>query len=147
MITEVSSVLPAPAEKVWRLLKRSDTLLYVTEGKTTFEHHLFPEQWERGVVEQVRVRSSGLPFAFGYEILFTEIDDANMVMKTREKGGPIAQWSHTMRVEPLSQNSCLYTDELDIIGRFFLTRMVVADAVRYYEYRHKRWLQLLQEQE
>ncbi|WP_344451232.1 hypothetical protein [Actinocorallia aurantiaca] len=70
------------------------------------------------------------------------LDEAARSMRTREHGGPVRTWNHTLRVEPLSEDSCRYSDTVDIdAGR--LTPLVTAFAEVFYGHRHRRWRKLV----
>jgi hypothetical protein len=61
---------------------------------------------------------------------------------THEYGGLLTAWDHTLRVEPIDEHRCRYSDTVAIdAGR--ATRLVAAIAVGIYRYRHRRWHKLV----
>ena len=57
--------------------------------------------------------------------------------------GPFASWCHTHAVEPLDDNSCLYTDSIDYrlplgrLGELFAGRLVRRKLEKMFAYRHQ----------
>ena len=64
-------------------------------------------------------------------------------MLTNERGGPVRMWNHRIKVEPLSERRCLYTDELELRAGV-LTAFVWLIAHLFYRYRQMRWRNLAQ---
>ncbi len=144
MRVTVSSEFDISAEQAWGLVTRPDTLQFITKGLIGFRplDGGFPEFWQEGKTERVRLLLGGLIPASEYHICFTRIDEQARELLTNEAGGAITQWDHLMTIDPLAENRCRYTDSIDIeAGR--LTRSVCAYAKFFYRYRQRRWLKLI----
>ncbi len=143
MRAKISSVLNAPAEKVWLLVKKSSTLLYITKGFLGFagaEH--FPNEWREGTTERTRLLFFGFLPAWKHRLSFQKISDSERVLYTNEGGGLVPTWNHLISVEPLSAYTCRYTDDVEIKAGL-LTPLVWLYAEILYHYRQWRWRSLL----
>ena len=135
----LSTRLRAPADAIWDALQKSASLRYVTSPLLGFRGDL-PECWsEAGEVIRVeRLMLFGLVPAWGHEIRIVHRDDERREVLTSEKGGPVTTWNHRIHLEPLSETTCRYTDEVEIrAGR--LTPLVWLFGHLFYRYRQMRW--------
>ncbi len=75
-----------------------------------------PRRWPgRGEVVRVeRLLLLCVVPAWSHELRFVRLDDEEREMLTNERGGPIRKWNHRIRVEPLSERLCQYTDEVEV---------------------------------
>lgn len=144
MKARITTQLPASQTRVWKLLKKSSTLVFVTEKWVTFKSvNPFPEEWEVGVPIITEVLMFGRPPGSPYAFTFEQIDPRRYRMRTRESGGLVKEWIHTMYTEAVSDDCCRYTDVVEVDAGL-LTPMLWLYVKLYYRYRHKRWLELLQ---
>ncbi|UTM37873.1 hypothetical protein MX572_03365 [Rhodococcus pyridinivorans] len=135
--------LPTSADRVWEAMLSPVTFLYVVRG-------LFgmPALAGRATPLREGERGSGwlwvlhvLP-AYRHTIEVVEVDPATRTVRTREHGGVLRQWNHTLHVEPVGENLCRYSDVVDIdAGR--LTPVAVAVAGVLFRYRQRRWHRLV----
>ncbi len=63
------------------------------------------------------------------------------VVETAEGGGPVKKWNHRLTFEPLTDNSCRYTDHVEIEAGL-MTPSVWLFAATFYRYRQARWRSL-----
>jgi hypothetical protein len=135
-----SSDLPIPAERVKDLLLKSSTFVFVTWPLLAVSGDL-PEQLTLGARADVRLWLFSLIPLNRHVIEVVEVDEDAGIARTREHGGAIKRWNHTLRVEPTGPDSCRYTDEVDIDAGS-ATPVVAAFARVLFAYRHSRWRQL-----
>lgn len=139
----MTSELPASADQVWSLVKRSNTLLYVTKGLLGFAGAArFPVEWHQGLTAETRLLFFGVTPAWKHRLMFEEVSDAKRELLTREGGGVVPIWNHLIRVEELNERQCRYTDSVEIKAGP-LTLLVWLYAQVFYRYRQWRWRSLL----
>jgi ligand-binding SRPBCC domain-containing protein len=144
---KISSVLNAPADKVWALVKRSDTLFFVTRGFLGFSGaDSFPTEWREGSTETTRLLFFGLVPAWKHSITFQEVDASKRVILTKEGGGLVPVWNHLIQVAPGQSETCIYTDDVEVRAGV-LTFLVWLYAHIFYRYRQYRWRTLLRRTE
>ncbi|OBK51839.1 hypothetical protein [Mycobacterium kubicae] len=139
----VETILPTSADRVWSAMLSPATFLYVCKG-------LFGFPALAGRTEALRLgeRGTGWLFAFHaipayrHTIEVVEVDEASGTIRTREHGGVLKAWNHTLHVEPLGHESCRYSDTVDIDAGS-MTGAVVALANGIYRYRQRRWRKLV----
>lgn len=135
--------LEASAEKVFALLKRSSTLVFVAGTMIHYSEGDLPVFWQTGKKINIRPRLFGLFAATDHFVEFTKIDEDNFIITTRETGEDITSWNHTMLVRPLSSMVCEYTDVVEIEASTYIYLF----AQIFYWYRHRRWVKLLKQLE
>jgi hypothetical protein len=129
---------------VWETLKQVDTLRYVTRGLLGFRP-LGPVQETLRGGETVRVRLlffHVIP-AWAHEIHVVSVDEQARRIETREHGGGVKTWNHTLTVEAAGAGQSRYTDRIEIDAGA-TTRLVWAYANLFYRYRQWRWRRLAQ---
>lgn len=136
----VSTILPRPAKAIWELLLLKESFLYVTRGLMSYRD---TEQWpERmfteGTTLTTQVRLFGLGPAFPHHVQIIRVDEARGEIETKENGGLVRIWNHQMRVEPVSESQCRYTDRIDLHAGL-ITPLVWMFAMGFYRYRQWRW--------
>lgn len=142
MVARITTELDAPANKVWMLLKRVQTFLYVTRGAMRIsEVEAWPEEQYEGLKVRGRIWFLHLVPGWKHEILVSCIDEDCRELRTRERGGCVKVWNHLLKVEPLSERRSRYTDEIEIDAGF-LTPVVWVFAHLFYRYRQARWRSL-----
>jgi ligand-binding SRPBCC domain-containing protein len=140
---KVSTTFNSSADKVWALVRRSDTLLFITRGFLGFsQSEKFPTQWQEGSTENTRLLFFGHIPAWKHSITFQEINDSNRVLYTQEGGGLVPVWNHLIQVTPVQNGTCVYIDDVDVKAGL-LTILVWLFANVFYRYRQLRWRLLL----
>lgn len=138
----VETILPATANRVWSAMLSPATFLYVCKGLFGF-----PSLAGRTEPLYACERGTGWLFAFHvipayrHTIEVVEVDQATGTIRTREHGGLLKAWNHTLHVEPLDDRSCRYSDTVDIDAGL-ATSFVAAMATGIYRYRQRRWRKL-----
>ena len=144
MRAKISSKFPVSADEVWILVKKSSTLLYVTKGFLGFagsEH--FPSEWREGSTESTRLLFFGFLPAWKHDLKFHKVNNIERVLYTNEGGGLVPTWNHCIKVEPLNENTCCYTDDVEI-NAGVVTPLVWLYSNIFYRYRQWRWYSLLE---
>lgn len=139
----VETTLPTSAERVWSAMLSPATFLYVCKG-------LFGFPALAGRTESLRTGERGTGWLMAFHVIpayrhtieVTEVDEATGTIRTREHGGVLKAWNHTLHVEALQADSCRYSDTVDIDAGF-LTGAVVVIANGIYRYRQRRWRKLV----
>jgi hypothetical protein len=144
----VSTELPADADRVWAAMKQPATFLYVIRG-------LLGMPALAGRSEPVRPGEAGSGWLFAFHVVpayrhtieVVEVDEESRTLRTHEHGGVLRRWDHVLHAEPVSDPGadgprCRYSDTVTIdAGR--LTPVVAATAVGIYRYRQRRWHRLV----
>lgn len=142
MIAKITTELEAPAEKVWALVKRKQTFLYVTRGLLGLPAAMsWPEEWRESEEETGRIWFFHVIPGWKHTLRTGSIDESGYELRTQEDGGFVKAWNHLLKVEPLSEERSRYTDEVEIDAGAF-TPMVWAFAHFFYRYRQARWRSL-----
>lgn len=142
MIARITTDLDSPAEKVWALLKRTQTFQYVTRGMMRIpEADSWPSEHSEGLKLRGRIWFFHFIPGWEHEINVGSVDEDGLQMRTRESGGFVRVWNHLLKVERLSDGRSRYTDEVDIKAGV-LTLVVWAFAHLFYRYRQARWRSL-----
>jgi ligand-binding SRPBCC domain-containing protein len=141
MIFRRSTMLDAPPERVWELVKRADTFLYVTRpflGVGGVD--VWPETLDEGESFGGRLLGFGFIPLWRHEIVLVKMDEAAREIYTNEHGGPVPKWNHRITVEA-ADGRTRYTDEIEIGGLFApLTWLFCAT---FFRYRQMRWKKLV----
>lgn len=145
---QVTSTFPAAPERVWWLLLRKETFLYITRGMMSFQDS---ETWPETLMEQdvslsLRLRLFDFGLWMPHHIRFVEVDPERRVIQTREQGGMIRLWGHRMTLEPDGAGGTRYTDRVDLEAAV-LTPFVWLFARAFYRHRHRRWQEWLRARE
>ncbi|EHB47840.1 hypothetical protein MycrhDRAFT_5966 [Mycolicibacterium rhodesiae JS60] len=139
------TVLPTNAERVWQAMLSPATFLYLCKG-------LFTMPALAGRVEPFRAGESGTGWlfvlhivpAYRHTIEVLDVDAATHTVRTRERGGLLKAWNHTLHVEAIDDRTCRYSDTVDIdAGR--ATALAVAVANVIFRYRQRRWHRLVRQ--
>ena len=146
MKVSISSNINVSADEVWKLVKRSSTLLYVTRGLMGFKSLAsdLPSEWQQGNTEKLRIMLFGIIPAWSHQISFKEISNSKMTMLTHESGGVVETWNHNISVKPVDKNNCYYTDDVEIKAGIF-TPIIWLYAHFFYRYRQLRWRLLVKQ--
>lgn len=138
----VHTDLPTTADKVWEAMQHPASFLYVTRG-------LFGFPALTGRTDAVRPgeRGTGRLMLFHliplsrHTIHVVEVDPSTRTLRSREHGGFLRAWNHTLHVEPTGDGTCRYSDTVDIDAGP-LTGLVALAATGIYRYRQRRWHRL-----
>src|SRR5688500_10759733 len=138
----VETELDAPASRVWAAMQHPATFLYVCRG-------LIGIPQLAGRSEPFREGESGTGWLFLFHlvplsrhaILLESLDDAGMTMRSREHGGMLRAWHHTLHAEALPAGRTRYSDTVEIDAGL-LTPVVARVSVGIYRYRQRRWRRL-----
>jgi hypothetical protein len=136
---KLTTELEAPADAVWGALRKTESFRYVARPLLCLEADL-PRRWpdRGGVIRVERLLLFCVVPAWSHELRFVRLDDEEREMLTHERGGPIREWNHRIRVEPVSERLCRYTDEVEVHAGA-LTPLVWLLAQLFYRYRQMRW--------
>ncbi|HTQ21768.1 hypothetical protein [Mycobacterium sp.] len=139
----LETVLPTTADRVWPAMLSPVTFLYVCKG-------LFGFPVLGGRSEPLRAGEAGTGWliafhlipAYRHTIEVVEVDEATKTVRTRENGGVLKIWNHTLHVEAVDENSCRYSDTIDIDAGP-LTPIAATVATGLFRYRQRRWHKLV----
>ena len=134
MLVRVSTDLPIPAETACQLAQKAATFRYVVWPLFTIG--AIPEQLEVGDETSARLYFLGLLPAWRHRLRLVSI--APREIYTNEGGGPVQVWNHRLTFEPRSEQTCRYTDEIEIhAGPATLPTVLFAQLA--FRWRHRRW--------
>ena len=144
---EVTCVLDCPAPTAAELIARPSTFLHVVRPAfAVANREVLPERFGEGDRFELRLRLLGvLPQPPHHiEIIEAVVDSDGGRAQTRESGGLLRRWNHTLLAEPLpgDRDRTRYTDRVEIEAGFGLTGAVAALSTRFYRHRQRR-LQVL----
>jgi hypothetical protein len=137
----VATELPTTAGRMWPAMQHPASFTFVTRGLIGV-----PEL--AGRTEPFREGECGTGWLLLFHVIpmsrhtiyLAQVDDAR-TMRSREHGGLLKAWNHTLHVEPSADQRCCYSDTVEIdAGR--LTGIVATAAVWIFRYRQRRWRKL-----
>ena len=139
----VQTELPTTADAVWQAMRHAASFLYVTHG-------LFGFPMLAGRTEPFREGEKGSGWIWLFHVIpmsrhtihLVDVDEATRTLRSREHGGILRAWNHTLHVEPAGDQRCRYSDTVDIDARP-ITGLVALAAVGIYRYRQRRWRKLV----
>lgn len=135
--------LAAPVDRVWDAMQQPSTFLYLVRG-------LLSVPQLSGRTERFAAGESGTGWLFAFHVIpayrhtinVEAVDPATHTIRTREHGGMLRTWNHTLRVERVDAAHCRYSDTVEIdAGR--LTPVVLRVAAGIFRYRQRRWHRLV----
>jgi carbon monoxide dehydrogenase subunit G len=142
VIVRVSTELDIPAELAWQTVKKPETFRYVVRGVLGVRQlDDVPDDWGEGLTVRVRLLFFHVIPAWKHEIRIVRLDPAAREIHTSEHGGPVRTWNHRIKIEPESERTCRYTDEIEIRAGP-LTPSVWLFAQLIFLYRQRRWRKL-----
>ena len=100
-----------------------------------------PDTLDEGESIEMRLKLLNRIPANRHTIKLIRIDDAARSAHTNEHGGSLKAWNHTLKVEPLTDATCRYTDIVEIDAGA-LTPIAHAVATAIFAHRHHRWMKL-----
>lgn len=139
----VETTLDTTADRVWAAMKHPASFLYVCRG-------LFGWPALNGRTDQIREGEAGSGWLFLFHFLplhrhgieVAELNENTMTIRSREHGGILRRWDHTLHVEPAGPQRCRYRDTVEVDAGA-LTGAVAAGARWIYRYRQRRWHRLV----
>jgi hypothetical protein len=139
----LATELPTDADRVWAAMCHPASFLYVCRGVIGFPALI-------GRTEPMRQGEKGTSWMWLFHVIplsqhtihVTDIDESTRSIRTREHGGFLRAWNHTLHVEPISASRCRYSDTVDIDAGI-LTPAVAKAALAIYAYRQRRWRKLV----
>jgi len=144
MIATIQTYFKTSADTAWETLKKKDTFLFITDGFLGFSgNKKWPEKFYEGLVIDSRLFFFHIFPSWKHRLLVVKVDDVNKELYSNENGGPIKIWNHLIKIEPEADQSCKYTDQIEIEAGL-LTPFVWGYAHVFYRYRQKRWRKLIQ---
>jgi hypothetical protein len=132
------TILEAPADRVWQAMLQPATMLYVLKG-------LFSFPALSGRIDPITAGETGagwtlllhvIPFA-RWTIHVVSVDPLMCTIATREGGGLIRRWDHTLHVERLDADRSRYTDAI-VVEAGWLTPGVASTVGLIFSYRQWR---------
>jgi hypothetical protein len=137
------TILLTTAERVWPAMLSPATFLYLCSG-------LFTVPALAGRVEPFGEGEIGTAWLFAFHIVpayrhtieVLDVDAATHTVRTREYGGMLRAWNHTLRVEAIDDRTCRYSDSVDIDAGY-ATALVMPIANAIFRYRQRRWRKLV----
>jgi hypothetical protein len=136
--------LPISAQNMWELLSQTETLRKVTDGYMSYQGHL-PERWEVG--QEIDIKPKFVKGLLSYLpsgkhiVIVMQVDPKSLIIETMESGGVVKRWNHFMKIEPVNDLCCRYTDDV-LIEAGWATEFVASLADDMYRYRHAKWHEL-----
>jgi hypothetical protein len=138
-LVSVTTELPLSAHRARELAAVPEVMQFVLAPVLTFDMDESPPPdvaLEPGFRARGRVRWLGFIPSWTHEIEVVRLDDLEIY--TNEHGGPVKVWNHRLTFEPVSENACRYTDEIEVEGG--VQGLVAAVFVRLmFRHRQRRW--------
>jgi ligand-binding SRPBCC domain-containing protein len=141
----VQSVLDAPPDRVWALVKQPATFARVVSpliGFTVAGGRPLPQAWRPNDTVTLNLRGFGLIPLGTHAITIHHFDEAARTAETREHGALTPIWNHTIRVQPHGDSQTLYTDQVDLDAGP-LNPLAGPFALLLFQYRQTRWKSLV----
>jgi hypothetical protein len=139
----VQTELPADADRVWQAMTHAATLSYLCRGVIGFP--ALAGRTERFVAGET---GTGWLMLFHviplhrHTIHADVVDPATRTIRSREHGGVIRTWNHTLHAEPLGERRCRYSDTVEVDAGI-LTAAVAWIGTALFRYRQRRWRKLV----
>jgi hypothetical protein len=142
MIARITTSLSTNAERVFAAVQKTGTFLYITRGMLGFSGaNKWPATFDEGDELQTRMWFFHVIPGWRHYLRLVSVDPAEMELHSNEHGGPIRKWNHRIKIEPATESSCHYLDEIDIEAGI-LTPLIWLYAHVFYRYRQRRWRRL-----
>ncbi|MBZ0251755.1 MAG: hypothetical protein K8I02_00310, partial [Candidatus Methylomirabilis sp.] len=114
MVLRLTTSLACTADAAWGAMKRKETFFYVAKGFLGVSNaEAFPEVGAVGQRFEGRLLAFGILPLWKHRIEIAEVDEARRRIRTREGGGPVRVWNHTLLAEPKGPERAAYTDEVE----------------------------------
>ena len=137
------SLLNCSADKAWEAVTTSHLLAFVARPILTFRGVAgpLPDRWQRGSQTELRLYLFGFLCIGRHRLAIARVDPASREICSEESGWLARQWNHRIAIQPVSDQSCRYSDELEISSGL-LTLPITLFAKWFYRHRQKRWQRL-----
>lgn len=137
MFVRVSTELPIAAETACKLAQKPAVFKHVVWPIFTIGR--VPELVAQG--EEISARLYFFGFLPAWRHYLRLVSAGPREIYSNERGGPVKVWNHRLTFEPISGNSCRYTDEVEIhAGVGTLSTVLFAHVI--YRWRQWRWRRL-----
>ena len=137
MNVTVSTDLPIPAERACRLAQKPEIMNHVLWPWMSATPLMpLPDPVTEGDEIPVRLRFLGVLRGWKHTIRAARLAPHEIV--SSERGGPITAWNHRLTFDPVSENSCRYTDTVEVRAGLG-TPLAALFAHLIYRYRQARW--------
>jgi ligand-binding SRPBCC domain-containing protein len=135
----LTTELPLSAETAGALARKPELMLHVLSPVIRIYRLDVPERFEVGAHGSGRLWLCGVIPGWTHHITIKQLDATEIY--TNEHGGPVHTWNHRLTFEPIDENRCRYTDEIETEDglRGAPTRVFVRLMFRH---RHRRWRKL-----
>ena len=142
MIVKKTSFFPATRSKVFALLQRFDTLVYIAKPYAEFKSIDGQTKlvWEVGRSFSFHVKLFGFITLGVHTINFKEFSLDNIYTNEGDPFCPI--WNHRIILKESTDGKTEYTDEVEIEAGW-KTPFVYLWAKAFFSHRQKRWIRLL----
>lgn len=141
-----STDLPLSAERACELAQNPALFAFVVRPLLRVTG--LPERFTPAEEEAVRSGASELTARLwwlgvlpGWRHRLRVVEATATELRTRERGGPVRAWNHTLTFEPTGERSCRYTDTVELDAGP-LTPLVWCFAQGLFRWRQVRWRQL-----
>lgn len=139
----VSSLFPAPIDKIWDKLQSLDTLRYIAAPFLSFAPLGGAETvWREGRTARFGLKMFGLIPMGTHTIKVIEFNRDTLAIYTNESNKATPVWNHRILLEKIDDNLTRYTDEVEI-GAGRKTAAIALWSKFFYKHRQKKWLNLL----
>ena len=138
-IVRRSSTLPIPADQAFELAQKVELFQYVVAPFIQIRSLHMPDGVSPGATVSGRLWWFGIVPSWQHHITIVAIADREIY--TNEHGGPVRTWNHRLTFEPLGDDRCRYTDEIELgdalhdAGTRLFARLM-------FRHRHRRWATL-----
>jgi len=141
-----STDLPLPAERACELAQRPALFAFVVRPVlrvTGLPERFAPAEEEavRSGARQLTARLWWFGAIPGWRHRLRVVEATATELRTREGGGPVRAWNHTLTFEPRGAAACRYTDVVELDAGP-LTPLVWCFAQLLFRWRQARWRQL-----
>jgi ligand-binding SRPBCC domain-containing protein len=135
----LTTELPIPAETAGAIARKPELMKYVL-GPLLHVYRLdVPDRVDVGTQGSARFWLFGIIPGWTHHLTVKQLDPTEIF--TNEYGGPVRTWNHRLTFEPIDDDSCRYTDEIETDDgwRGAPTRLFIRLMFRH---RHRRWHRL-----
>lgn len=141
---ELTTRLPASADRVWQELRKPALLEHVAAGRLRFvpiEPPALPEHWQDGDY-RVALRGFGwLPL--GEQVISIRIRDEDRTLHDRGSSRFFRRWDHRISVEPDGPDATRYTDSVEFDAGI-LDPLLLPLVKDFFRHRQRRWRRLVE---
>jgi hypothetical protein len=132
----LTTELPIPAEAAAALARKPEMMAYVLSPVLRIYRLEVPRDIEVGTKGSARFWLFGVIPAWTHHLTVKQLDPTEIY--THEHGGPVHTWNHRLTFEPIDDQRCRYTDEIETDDglRGAPTRLFIKLIFRH---RHRRW--------